>query len=514
MRLFKRPELNPKGHAYRFTTPLIVLVCLVAIGVNVLISNRPKLLTGSQTATGTCYTQTYQTGSQGPCVSDIQVMVNWYNANVTPSHAAVSVTGTFAAKTKSAVTFFKKHANTGYSFGKKATSVVDAATWNAFCKPLKPVGVPPAGFLSAMQDACGTTVPYTTPTPAGPLLGALDPTASYASLYASGLREVVVSANWNAIEPTEGSFSATAVAAVQAQLNAATAAGLSPSLDIGIQYAPAWIFTVGGGTQFVDQYGDVFGGTLASGNSVANAVTDPNVRAQLGTYIAYLGTHLTGVDSVRLGGAAYNELRYPSGHSGSQANAYWFYDSSSQASLPANVQGWKPGAGTVAQATAFIDAYNNALSNYGVWLVQQGAADFSSSTKLELLLPGWGERTGEVTTAVNKLLLATPDEVNQGLDWAGMLPWLPSASRVVAYSTYADATIGSATNPNPAAYIHSLLPTGMLAGGESTGNGNTTAAGMNLMFQDAKQWNWYVVNWFFHGQPQTPDQLYQAFNAN
>ena len=36
---------------------------------------------------------------------------------------------------------------------------------------------------------------------------------------------------------------------------------------------------------------------------------------------------------------------------------------------------------------------------------------------------------------------------------------------------------------------------------------------MNLMFQDAKQWNWYVANWFFNAQPQTPAQLKQAFDS-
>jgi hypothetical protein len=136
----------------------------------------------------------------------------------------------------------------------------------------------------------------------------------------------------------------------------ATTAGLSVSLDIGLQYPPAWIFNVGGGTQFIDQYGDIFTGSAASGNDIANAVTDINVRSQLGDYISYLGSHLTGVNSVRLGGGAYNELRYPSGGSGSINNVYWFYDTSSQASLPSSFQGRKPGTGNATQATEFLNA--------------------------------------------------------------------------------------------------------------------------------------------------------------
>lgn len=346
-----------------------------------------------------------------------------------------------------------------------------------------------------------------------PMLGAVEPADSDAALYAAGFREVVISVGWSDIEPAEGSYSSSAISSAQSEINAAIAAGLRPSLDIGVQYAPSWIFNVGAGTQFEDQYGDVFTGSADSGNYVPNAVTDMNVRAQLGDYLAYLGTHLTGLDSVRLGGAADNELRYPSGTVGSQGNAFWFYDTSSQATLPVSVQGWKPGTGTVAQATTFLNAYNAALVNYGVWLEQTSAAAFPAKVKLEILLPGWGERPAELSSAANNLLNAAPDELNEGLDWADLLPKLRADGRTVAYTTWADSTNGDSNNPDPAAYIHSILPTGMLEGGESTGNGQSTTTGMDLEFQDAKTWNWYVANWFFNGQSQTLQQLDSAFNA-
>jgi hypothetical protein len=347
--------------------------------------------------------------------------------------------------------------------------------------------------------------------PNTPLLGAEATTNSDASLAAAGFNEIVISADWNSFEPTEGVYSATTLASLQSEINTAIADGLSPSIDIGVQFAPPWIFTVGGGTRFVDQYGDIFTGSMGSGNDVPNAVTDSAVRTQLGDYISYLGTHLTGVASVRLGGSAYNELRYPSGAAGTEPNAYWFYDSSSQASLPASVAEWKPGTGTVVQATTFLQAYNSALVTYGIWLEQTAAAAFPSSTKLEMLLPGWGERPGEVTTVENNLLRATPDEVNQGLDWTDLLAQLPATNRIVAYTTWADSTNGNAGNPDPAAYIHSILPSGMLAGGEPTGNGTTSTTGMNLMFTDAKDWDWYVANWYFLGQPQTTAQVDAAY---
>ena len=126
-------------------------------------------------------------------------------------------------------------------------------------------------------------------------------------------------------------------------------------------------------------------------------------------------------------------------------------------------------------------------------------------------MPGWGERPGEIAAAVNNLLKATPDEINQGLDWRGLFAALPNSSRIVAYTTWADSTTGGPDNPDPAAYIHSVLPPGMREGGESTGNGQTTTTGERLMFNDAVRWDWYVVNWCFNKQPQTPLQVDHAF---
>lgn len=317
---------------------------------------------------------------------------------------------------------------------------------------------------------------------------------------------MVISAYWAQIEPSEGSYSASATTALQGQISAAISAGLQPVLDLGSQYPPSWIFNVGGGTQFVDQYGDVYTDSPGSGNDVANAVTDKNVQVQLGDYIAYLGSHLTGLTAVRLGGGPYNELKYPD-TTGTYVNAYWFYDESSQATLPSDVRGWIPGTGTEAQAATFINAYNAALVAFGVWLVETSAAAFPSSVRLELLLPSWGQRAGDVATAIDHLLVGTNDSLNLGLDWIDLLPLLTGFPQVVAYSTWADSTNGGVGNPDPAAFIHSILPSGMAEGGESTGNGNTTTAGEALMLQDAQNWGWYSVVWAFTGQPQTPAQV-------
>jgi hypothetical protein len=371
-----------------------------------------------------------------------------------------------------------------------------------------------AALTAAIVSGSGVALAAPAPLRAaasGPLLGALSPTTDYSALASSGFDEVVIPTAWSVIEPAEGSFSLPAISRLQDAINSARAAGLSASLDIGVQYAPAWIFGVGGGTRFKDQYGDTFSGTTGSGNDVANAVTDTKVRSQLGAYIAFLGQHLHGLGSVRLGGGPDNELRYPSGTSGSRANAYWFYDASSQALLPAGTRGWVPGTGTIGQATSFLTAYDHAMAGYGTWLARQGEGDFPAATKIELLLPGWGERPTDVPVAETQLLRNTPDEVNQGLDWLDLFANLPRNGRIVAYTTYADATQGVTGNPDPDRYIHSLLPGGVLEGGESTGNGQTTAAGEAKMMADAKAWDWYVVNWFFNEQVQSPQQIGRQF---
>jgi hypothetical protein len=342
-------------------------------------------------------------------------------------------------------------------------------------------------------------------------LGALAPTVNDSALRSDGFQEVVVQAAWSSIEPTKGSFSNVALGQVQQAIDQARAAGLRASLDVGVQYAPSWIFGVGGGTRFEDQYGDLFSGPPGSGNDVANAVTDMNVRVRLGQYLAYLGSHLQGLDSVRIGGGPDNELRYPSGGSGSEPDAYWFFDSSSQAELRTSVKGWVPDTKTAVQAKEFLASYDTALVDYGLWLARQTMNDFPVSVKVELLLPGWGERPGEVQAAEKELLRSTPDEVNQGLDWVDLLLALPRDDRIVAYTTYGDATQGTSRNPDPAAFIHAHLPSGVLAGGESTGNGQTSDAGEEQMFADAKAWSWYVVNWYFHGQGETAGSVGATF---
>lgn len=347
-----------------------------------------------------------------------------------------------------------------------------------------------------------------------PLLGALGSSESYDALYNYGFREVVISASWQNLEPTQDSFSASATTLLQNNINNAHKAGLSISLDIGSQYAPPWIFQLSPTSHFINQYGDIFTDTVASGRNIPNFVSDLTVRNKLTDYINYLGSHISNIDSVRIGGLSFNELGYPNGNFNSHSNSFWFYDSASQNLLDASVKNWVPGSGTADQAKAFLRSYNNSINSFGIYLVNTGLNAFAQNVKLELMLPGWGERITSTTVSENNLLNGSTDEINQGLDWAELIPQLPNSSRLVMYSTYADATNGTIKNPDPATFIHSLLGSDQLEGGESTGNGNSTYVSANLMFGYSKKWNWYAVNWFFNKQPQTSGQIVSSFNSN
>jgi hypothetical protein len=322
---------------------------------------------------------------------------------------------------------------------------------------------------------------------------------------AAGVGAITVSAGWNQAEPRRGTFSTSYLGHLRMRVAQVRAAGLRVILDPGLQYAPAWVFTLPGGTRFVDQYGDVFTGRPASGNEVANAVTDPAVRAAESTYLAWLGSHfaLGSFMAVRQGGGPLGELRYPSATFNAHTNSFWAYDSSTQAQLPPSVRGWAPGTGTTTQAATFLDAYNSAIDAFGVWLNGQMERDFATDELV--MLPGWGERPGVASSEVASRLTLHLPEFNEGLDWSDLLPALPDPTHSVAYTTYLDAVSFQPTlqEEDPADFIVSLVSgTQLRLGGENTGNG--TWADMYRTVHRAADHHYVVVQWMNEAQLNFP----------
>ncbi|MGH9078939.1 MAG: Ig domain-containing protein [Acidimicrobiales bacterium] len=368
-----------------------------------------------------------------------------------------------------------------------------------------------AVLVNSPFGVIGRTAPAASAT-AAPILGLLGATVpNFAEEHAAGIQSVTIGAVWSlAQSSSSGTFSSTYAGQIRAEIASAHSAGLSVVLDPGLQYPPSWAFFLNSQTRFVNQYGDVYSAGGSSGNNAINAVTDAAVRSAEGTYLSWLGTVISpgSVIAVRQGGGPLGELHYPLASYNHHPDSYWAYDAASQATLPASVQNWSPGTGTVAQATTFLNAYNQNLNGYSIWLNGQLHNDFG--VKELVMLPGWGERPNLTPTSgpfytVETDLLVPPNqtypEFNEGLDWTDILASLPDAADSVAYTTYLDAP----TNPpglpasvqleDPADYLASLVRgTPIRLGGENSLSDQTVAA-MTLCLSRAQALGFFIVNW-------------------
>ena len=355
---------------------------------------------------------------------------------------------------------------------------------------------------SAGPPARPTRPPELAPYGRPPTLGILGVTGHYLTRErASGIAAVTLSVSWSQAEPGPDTFSSYYLASIRQRIAAALGDGFEVVLDPGLQYPPNWVFALPGGTRFVNQFGDRFGGPPASGDDVANAVTDPAVRQAQAVYLAWLGGHVPAhtLAAVREGGGPLGELRYPSPDVDGHTDSYWAYDPSTQAALPAAVRGWVPGTGTVAQARVFLDAYNARMVGYGRWLDGVLHADFATDELV--LLPGWGERPGGAAVEVAGRLTLPMDEFNEGLDWADLLDSLPDPAHSVAYTTYLDAPSVQPTLAleDPADFLAYLTQgTPIRLGGENTGNG--TMADLQLSLHRARLLGFAIVQWMDEAQ--------------
>jgi len=362
--------------------------------------------------------------------------------------------------------------------------------------PAWPTGSP-AGAAVGARSASASSGPF-----ASRVLGVLGVTGRYLGTeHASGIGAVTITVGWADAELTPGTFRASYFQQIRDRIAAARAAGLQVILEPGLQFPPAWVFALSGGTRFVDQYGDAFSGDPPSGNNVANAVTNLAVRSAEGQYLAWLATQIDpgSVIAVREGGGPLGELHYPGPGYAGHTNCYWAYDSSTQSQLPTSVQAWQPGTGSVADATTFLDAYNTGLRDYGTWLNGQLWADFS--VPVLVMLPGWGERPGGAAKETASLLTLSMPEFNEGLDWVDLLPALPAGSHSVAYTTYLDGVtyLPTLQLEDPADFIATLVVgTQLTLGGENTGNG--TMADMRLSFKRAAALGYVIVDWMSEAQ--------------
>jgi hypothetical protein len=200
----------------------------------------------------------------------------------------------------------------------------------------------------------------------GPLFGlagqTLDPPLLQAE-YQAGIRLRLVEIAWNDLQPG-GTGDWATVKAQQIQQSIDTLAATGPdvqfTLDLGIQYPPAWAAAL---DPLVDQYGNTWMANNANGG--ANVYWSPTVRAALRTYIQQIFTHLDfhgRLWAVRIGPAG-GELLYPQLLHAGQADSFWAFDATAQAQSP--VPGWRPGQPSPnGEAQRFYYWYVDNLADY------------------------------------------------------------------------------------------------------------------------------------------------------
>ena len=352
---------------------------------------------------------------------------------------------------------------------------------------------------SPAPSAAPLPTPTTSPAPAGPWLGVLQTTpANAATERVAAVTRGDLELSWSQYEPQPGVFDGNYIAAARSRLATLQQTGLQVTLDVGLQYPPAWVFSLDSATRFVDQYGDVWQGSLSE--DVPDAVFDSTVRAAEATYIAHVAADLgNNFEAVRAGGLLQDELRYPDATDNGHTNCYWAFDAHAQATSP--VPGWRPGQPDTTKASLFLTWYLQSIDGFETWLLGTYRAAFPTAW-LQVLLPSWGLRPGDTAAAVQTDLNgstppATWGTLEMGLDWSNQVAALPGDSHVMPYSTWLERGDDGTTPQTlgPAHYLVTLAqPLGRHVAGENAGATDSVTT-MQTIVQRVKSWGLVGLMW-------------------
>jgi hypothetical protein len=356
----------------------------------------------------------------------------------------------------------------------------------------------PTAAPTAAPAPPATAAPAPAPAGGGMWFGVLQATAPRAAQErAAGVTVGALELNWSSYEPAPNQFDAGYAAQQRQRLDGLRGAGLSAVLDVGLQYPPAWVFNLDGNTRFVNQYGDAWHGGVSE--DVPNAVFNPRVREAMATYIARVAADFgDSFYAVRAGGLLQNELRYPPATANGHANSYWAFDGNAQAASP--VPGWRPGQAGTAQATAFLNYYLNALTDFQTWLTGTYRSHFASAW-LQLLKPSWGMRPGDFQDAAAHNLDGSTKPAGwgtlaMGLDWERQVNAIADP-HVQLYASWLERGDdgNTPTTMAPAHYLATLgAAKGLRTAGENADPGDG-AAMMATVVQRARAWNLVGLMW-------------------
>jgi hypothetical protein len=355
-----------------------------------------------------------------------------------------------------------------------------------------------AGTCAAVVATLVPTHTLTASAAAAPWFGVLDAKGAHAvEERSAGVSVAALEMNWGAYQPGPGQVDSGYVSTLRGRLNQLRSAGLNVVLDVGMQYPPAWIFTVDGNTRFVNQYGDVW--RAGQSEDVPNAVFDQTVRNYQAAYIAQVAADFGDVFyAVRSGGLLQDELRYPDPNYNGHTNSYWAFDGAAQAQSP--VPGWRPGQPDSGRARTFLDWYLQSLTDYSNWLIGTYRSHFPSPW-IQVLYPSWGLRPGDTDAAVARNLDGSTPPASwgtlaRGLDWARQVNSI-SDSRVQLYNTWMERGDDGST-PNSMAPAHYLATLGAARGLATVGENASTAddvATMATIVQRTRDWGLAGLMW-------------------
>ncbi len=361
----------------------------------------------------------------------------------------------------------------------------------------------PTSTPSPTPAPTSTPTPAPTPTPTAPaaanvrwgLIG--NGTSSNGSEAAAGITTKMVSLNWGADEPSEGTFSTSYEQSIAAIIAADRAAGFNIILSLGVQYDPAWLHTYAN-SYYVDQYGDAY---VDSAGADADFVWNATMRQKMAAYIAHVFSVFgTNFAAVRIGGGHYGELGFPPNGYNGHANTYWAWSAGAQASDP--VPGWLPGqASPNGEAQTFWNWYDGSLTSYLQWQVATLRASYAGP--LIVLEPGFGARPSGISAAIaDNLNGASSQEINGEIQTAHDYTAHAQAisdPNVWLDSTWLDCPYGNDSSSDPTqrtpigylAYLASQR--GLQLYGENTGNGS--ASDMQFTVVQAVKWGLQGFVW-------------------
>jgi len=352
------------------------------------------------------------------------------------------------------------------------------------------------------------------------LYGMLEATVEHAAVgRKAGLGVVVIALAWDRFQPGRGVINEAYVRELLRKKRVFRNLGYKLQLDPGVQYPPAWIFSLAN-ARYKNQFGEEFRSDRP-GESVPNVVFNAAVRREISEYFHEVFSRLgTDWEFVRLGCGKFGELNYPGSNADGHSNSYWAFDDSAQGKAPGlpdgippcPVPGWIPGTPTPGHASAgrFIEWYLDALRNYQTWQIATIRRDYAGD--FCMLYGSWGIRPGWLSAAVDGDLGGhTPaernGEIQQGFDWSRMIGALKDPKAIV-YCTWVDGTLGNrdiaddksdnAERWSPVhwqAVLAQANPLHLPVWGENTGSNNLPA--MAVAFSRMKQFRLMGLIWAF-----------------